>query len=42
MDTLLLIYDKRKNIALILWFSIADTRVSLLSICGLAILLSAV
>lgn len=39
MDTLLLIYSKLKGIALMPWFSIADTQISLLSICGLVIIL---
>jgi small-conductance mechanosensitive channel len=39
MDTLLLIYSKLKEIALIPWFSIADTQISLLSIFGLVIIL---
>ena len=39
MDTLLLIYSKLKEMALIPWFSIADTQISLLSIFGLVIIL---
>jgi len=39
MDTLMLIYNKLKDIALIPWFSIADTQISLLSIFGLIIIL---
>jgi len=35
MDTLLLIYSKLKTVALMPWFAIAGTPVSLLSICGL-------
>jgi len=42
MDTLLLIYSQLKDIALIPWFSIADTQISLLSICGLVIILAIV
>jgi small-conductance mechanosensitive channel len=39
MDTLLLIYDKLKEIALFPWFSIGGTQISLLTICGLIIIL---
>lgn len=39
MDTMLLIYSKLKEIALIPWFSIADTQISLLSIGGLILIL---
>lgn len=39
MDTLLLIFGKLKEIALIPWFAIADTQISLLSIGGLVIIL---
>lgn len=39
MDTLLLTYGKLKKIALIPWFSIAGTPVSLLSLLGLAVIL---
>lgn len=39
MDTLLLIFSKLKEIALIPWFAIADTQISLLSIGGLVIIL---
>lgn len=39
MDTLLLILGKLKEVALIPWFAIADTQVSLLSIGGLVIIL---
>lgn len=42
MDTLLLIFSKLKEIALILWFAIADTQISLLSIGGLMIILAIV
>lgn len=38
MDTLLLIFSKLKEIALIPWFAIADTQISLLSIGGLMIM----
>ncbi len=39
MDTLQLIYSKLKEIALIPWFSIADTQISLLSIFGLIVII---
>jgi small-conductance mechanosensitive channel len=42
MDSLLLIYSKLKEIALIPWFTIADTRISLLSILGLVIILAVI
>lgn len=42
MDTLLLIYGKLKEIALLPWFTIANTQISLLSICGLVIILAVV
>jgi len=42
MDTLLLVYGKLKEIALFPWFAIADTQISLLSLCGLVIILAIV
>lgn len=42
MDTLLLIYSKLKEVALLPWFSIVDTPVSLLSALGLVIIIAIV
>lgn len=42
MDAMLLIYSKLKEIALLPWFAIGDTQISLLSIFGLIIILSVV
>jgi small-conductance mechanosensitive channel len=39
MDTLLLFYSKLKEVALFPWFSIGGTQISLLTICGLVIIL---
>jgi len=39
MDTLMMIYSQLREIAIFPWFAIGDTQVSLLTICGLIIIL---